>query len=410
MTTASIDSIYLNLHQTGVAIAACARAGRVALVFGPPGIAKTTLARAVTPVVARHLGYNTTSPDDPMYPAIDCVLSNRDAVDIGGYPVTFPDGEVRLQLFGTLRQAEQRPGLLILDELTTCTQAVQGPAMRLVLERYAGENPLHKDTRIVCLANRPDQAPGGIQLTATLINRVIIINCQPTVTEISDYFCAAPAARLDTMVELPSDAVWQARRQQLMATAGVIFTQRPDLLCFDPPPAAISDGESFASPRAWEICCDVISTLPSMSGDDSIVQAIAVGTLGAARAFAFLSILKAREHLPSVDDVIKSPDTALVPDETKMIDDGQGGRKQIGRDVTFAAIPLVIEASRIDSWAAWVYIERLPSEIVAAVAKGITSNIYAPAASPWLARGQRIMLDTVRQLGGLPASQVKKAS
>lgn len=390
----NFGTITLNLHETAIAVAACARAGRVPLVLGPPGIAKTTLVAAVTPMIGKALGY---APGK--YGHAVCVLSNREAVDIGGYPVVLSDDRVEQKLFGTLREAAERPCVLNLDEFLTCSQSVQGPALRLTLERYAGEQPLHRDTRVVCAANPPDQAPGGIQLTAALVNRVVIIHCRPTVQEVAHYFCGRKEASLVTDLDLPDDATWQARRAMFMDTAGVLFEARVDFLCFDPPQASISGGEPFASPRAWEICCDVIAALPPRYADGThpIMQALVFGILGSGTGVSFLSIMRAKNHLPTIAEVLADPVNAKLPDERIMIDTDEG-RKPIGRDVTFAAIPLVIEAARVDTFATWVYVDRLPNEIKAAVAKSMAVFVKSPPGSPWLAKGQQAMLRTIQQL------------
>lgn len=387
----------LTLHETAVAVAACARAGRVPLVIGPPGVGKTSLGRAIAPMVGRAMGYEPGA-----FPAIDCILSNREAVDIGGYPVTLPDGTVEQKLFGTLRYAAENPCCLILDEFTTCPQSVQGPALRLTLEGYAGETPLHEHTRIVCMANPPDQAPGGIQMTAALVNRLVILHCRPSVQEIAAYFCARPESSLVTELDLPDEETWLETRARLMDVAGILFETRPDMLCFDPPQASLADGEPFASPRAWEICCDVLAALPAahLLGTSTVCQALVMGSIGTGAGLSYLGILKARHHLPSVKDLLEKPDRAILPDEDSMIPDPHDPRAKIpvGRDVTFAAIPLVIEAARIDTSAAWVYVGRLPEEIQAAVAKSMTVNVRTPADSKWRDKGREIFIAVTKRL------------
>lgn len=387
----------LSLHQTAVAIAACVRAKYVPLVIGSPGIGKTSLGRAITPVVAKALGYAAKD-----YTLATCILSNRDAPDVGGYPVVRNDDTVTLQLFGSLRDAALHPRLLLLDEFLTCPQAVQGPALRLVLEGVAGETALHPDTRIVAMANQPDHAPGGIQLTAALVNRLVILYCVPRVGEVAAYFCGRPEADLAVDLDLPDDAEQQARKAYYMDVAGILFEARPDLLQFEPPAASVSDGEPFASPRAWEICCSVLAALPEahMQTVSDVTRAIVLGTIGAGAGTAYLTTLRARTHLPTVADVVDTPDTAALPDPSAKVT-VEGRTAPIGRDVIFAAIPLVIEAARIDTWAAWVYAARLPAEITAAVAKSLTATIKTRPGSRWLERGQQTMLKVI---GALAAS------
>lgn len=392
----------LNLHQTAVAVAACARAGHVPLVIGPPGIAKTTLMRAVAPVIGKALGLTD-------YPVDDCILSNRASVDVGGYPVVLHEGsatKVELRLFGTLRDAAERPSLLFLDELTTCSPATQGPALRVVRERVAGEIALHPLTRVVCAANDPEHAPSGIQLTAPLVNRLVVLHCRPDVEEVAMYFCDEPGAALDGAITLPNDELWMQRRGLLRVTAGTLFRTRPDLLVLDAPPDdAIHNGAPFSSPRAWDMCCDVLAALPEGVGHaDPVTRAIVLGTLGEV-GLAFMSLIRARAHLPTVEELLTAPDRCPLPDPTKAVVDVLTGQTvQIGRDAIFAVISLVMEAARQDSFAAWVYIDRVTyPEVKAAVVRALTNRTYVdptrhPAGSPWYRKGQKIMLDAGDEL------------
>lgn len=377
-----MDLPILNLHECVEAIGACVRAGRVPLVIGTPGIAKTSLAKAIAKPLGKALGF-----DD--YQTEFCILSNRESVDVGGYPVVQPDGSVECRPFGSLRRATEEPRLLILDEFLTTPQSVQGPALRLTLERVAGEHPLHDQTRIICLANDPDHAPGGIQMTAALVNRLCILRCAPQVTEVADYFEGHPEASFETIeLDLPDAATWSERRGALMSSLGALFRVKPDLIDHEPPPASVAEGEPFATPRSWEACCESLAALKPVhvATASKVAHAVISGYVGAGKGIAYLGILRARMYLPSIADILQHPDTAKIPDPQATYDG-----KAIGRDINFAAIPLLLEVGRTDCAAAWVYAERLPPEVMAAVAKTLTSNLKIPPNSPWRKKGMEIM-------------------
>ena len=391
----------LTLHQTAVAVAAIVRANHVPLVMGPPGIAKTTLMRALAPLIGRLL-------DLDEYPVEDCILSNRESVDVGGFPVVVPNhhhgATVELQLFGTLRRAAERPSLLFLDELLTCSQSVQGPAMRLVRERVAGEVPLHPLTRIVCASNPAEQAPGGIQLTAPLANRLVILYVRPLVEEIALYFAGDAGAELVGDIALPDDTTWTARRQALRHAVSGALQSQPDLVVLDTPPdASIHNGAPFASPRAWEMCCDCLAALPaSAETDNAITRAIAVGTLGDV-GLTFLKLIRARAFLPTIDEVLTAPDTCPLPDPNRVVTDPiTGEERALGRDASFAVIGLALEAARQDTWATWVYVNRCPAEVRAAVARAMTDKIdtsrHGTKGSPWFKQGQQAMLKNTTEI------------
>jgi len=111
--------------------------------IGPPGIGKS----AIVSDVSAELKL----PFEPL------ILSLCDPTDIGGFPVTSSGKVDRLPL-GVIKRACNEGVMLFLDELSCAAPAVQGAAMRLVYERWAGDIKLHPDTRIVAAMNPPDQA------------------------------------------------------------------------------------------------------------------------------------------------------------------------------------------------------------------------------------------------------------
>jgi ATPase family associated with various cellular activities (AAA) len=388
-------SVTLSLHETAVVVAACARAGRTPLILGSPGVGKTSLVRAVAPMVARALGY-----PEKDYPTICCILSNRNPVDVAGYPMITSDDSVKLEVFGTLKEASTRPCILLLDEFLTSDAAMQGPALRLVLEGYCGETPVHKGTRIVCAANPPEHSPGGMEMSAALTNRVVIINCRPSLEEIAAYFRDDPEKSLDMHLSLPDDAAYQEAKKRYMLTFGVMVEKRPELVCLEPPEASVSQGEPFASPRAWEMCCDVLAALPVgeyTKPASKVFRAVTEGTLGPTTAMAFVSVLRARDHLPSIKEILESPENCALPNENQVITKDNGVQEAIGQDVTFAAIPLILEANRTDSWAALIYAKRLPAEIQMAVSRAICAHSTMPENSKWKDKGQKILLSVAHE-------------
>ena len=149
------------------------------------------------------------------------------------------------------------------------------------------------------------------------------------------------------------------------------------------------------------MCCDVLAALPEGVGHaDPITRAVVLGTLGDV-GMAFMSLIRARAHLPTVEQVLVAPDNCPLPDPEKAVIDTLTGQSvKLGRDAIFAVIGLAMEAARQDSWAVWVYIDRCPyPEVKAAIARALTDRSYVdpkrhPKGSPWYRKGQTIMLDT----------------
>lgn len=389
------DFIRLSLHDTLRAAFATIVAGHVPIIFGGPGVVKTTLARALAPHVGRALGIRGT------YPAEVCILSNRSAVDVGGYPVVSEDRtQVNQILVGSLRTMAEQPCFGILDEFTTTPEDVQGPAMRLVQERYAGEQPLHPNTRLIVLANPPEQTPAGVELAAPLVNRVVVLHTQITAAEFGDYLDDAPSAALDVDLPVLSEDARAAAYTALKKHLSPIIRVRPDMLCTEPPAESVTSGVPFASPRAWTMCLQVLSALPTETVDEAgdIVRAIVFGTLGPVVGMSYLNMAAAKRLLPAVDDIVNDPLNAKLPEEATI--EHRGKPVEI-RDAVFALIPVLLRAAEIDGYATVMYLDRLEvafgaigKEVQNAVISRIIHNTCTPndQGSTWFHQAKWILV------------------
>src|SRR3990167_9254322 len=263
----------LGIEQTKVALRYSIKADQPINLVGPPGVGKS----AIVADVSKEIGLTF----EPL------ILSLCDPTDIGGFPVTYQDREKgrsqvdRLPL-GVIKRACIEPVMLFLDELSCAPPAVQGAAMRLVYERWAGDVKLHVGTRIVAAMNQPDQAAGGWEIALPLLGRMTQIKMRPLIKEIQEYFynlgdVAGPLRALAT---------------DLAAT----LEMAPDLMVIDPPAGAAAIGRAWGAPRAWERALKVCScALEGGELDTSAIFAAALaGNVGEEGAAAYMTIRRVR--------------------------------------------------------------------------------------------------------------------
>lgn len=346
----------LSVADAAEAVAACCRANRVPFLLGSPGIAKSSVVRTISETVGRR--------------CVTMTLTNYDPADIGGLPVKDVDDEgnatVRRVPFKTLRDACKQPVDLFLDEITSIERATEGPTMRLVLEKWAGDDlQLHPGTRIILAGNFSDETPRGRSLTAAMTNRLVILRMMPIIDELFTYFGYGPEKAAEEIRKRASrvysgtEEEWQkARRlewQDFAATALV----KPDLFQTTPPEASKNNGVPWGSPRAWEIGLDAYSALhrsyesgitkqgDKFTGGDLVGYAILAGAVGPVQAGAYLAIRDERKHLPKLDEIVNSPEKAKVPDR---------------KDYELALMGMIPRVVEKDAGAAWIYVSRMRGE------------------------------------------------
>lgn len=353
----------LSFAQAKKALIACVEAKITAVLVGPPGVGKTALIREVAREVNK--------------PCHELLASNCDAVDIAGLPYV-TNGELKRALIKQIKACVDDPGLLFLDELTSVPPSVQAPLMRLLLEHVAGNEHLHEESCVIGAANRPEECPGGIEMSAASINRIVkLVDYIPTVDELRGFY--------------ESVGTEGSRLREEFLDFSATLTVNADLLDMSPPRPSIDAGVPFGSPRAWERglrayahYCDKANIGFNVGKDeDDIGYAILGGAVGEHKASMFLGIRKLRKYLPSIDEIIGDPVKAKVPEQ---------------KDRQIAAVGLLSRVAEKDLWCAWLYTERLLPEISAACARVLMTRQGTPGSSKWFQAGKKAQIDALAKV------------
>lgn len=295
------------------------------LMIGDPGVGKSALAQIVA--------------DRLEMPLEVLIGSTLDATDVGGLPtVSAKDGVKRYPL-QSIRRATKQPVLLFLDEISTSPWPVQAAMLRLVFERWAGDERLHPDTRIILATNPEDQSPGGVPISAPMIGRVAFVRLRPGADEVLNFFLT-----LGDESGTKLDKALREEAKEFAYTAGVI----PDLLQIDIPNECVGGNVPWGSPRSWERAIRLRASLTLAGANhDSKLRATAA-SVGVIQASAYHSIQQIKAHLPSIEEVEKNPETTPLPTE---------------KEHMHGAAILVPYVAERNFWSAWRFAERLPLEM-----------------------------------------------
>lgn len=332
-------------------ITAAIEADLSVMLIGDPGVGKSALAR----LVARNVNL----------PLEVLIGSTLDATDVGGLPVVSEKRGVERFPLASIRRAAAEPVLLLLDEVSCSPWPVQAACLRLVFERWAGDEKLHPFTKIILATNPEEQSPGGVPISAPMMGRVVAFYLRPTADEVRGFF-----SKLGHPEGSAFDRALRREVTEFVYTSAVM----PDLLQIDIPTECVGGNTPWGSPRSWERALVARAIVASRDGSDSIKHLVTAGSVGVTTAAAYKAVLDMRDKLPSVDQIERSPATVALP---------QDKHAQIG------AASLVQHVADRNTWASWVYASRLEKELQATCAQILLKRTDSPKNMPHYEAGSK---------------------
>jgi hypothetical protein len=225
---------------------------RASMLWGTRGVGKSSVVRQV----AEHFNV----------PLIDLRLTTIEPVDIRG--AIYADNEQHKTVWFPpefLPTADQREGILFLDELTAADQRLQISAYSLILDRRVGHYLLPDGWQVVAAGNASFHGAVSHDMGTALADRMFHFNVQTVIDAFLDHAVANDFA------------------PEVMAYLKV----RPDKLD-DTQTQLANDHLIGASPRGWEDISNVIRASISEEAKRVFVQ----GRIGAANAAEFFGVLK----------------------------------------------------------------------------------------------------------------------
>ncbi|MFZ4604418.1 MAG: AAA family ATPase [Caulobacterales bacterium] len=239
-----------------------------AFVWGPPGVGKSA--------IVRHVAGRADLP------VIDLRASLLDPTDLRGIP-TIADGRAVWLPPSFLPRAEDKPGVLFLDEINAAPALVQASLYQLVLDRRVGEYVLPPGWWIVAAGNRQQDRAVTFRMSSALANRFVHVTLEPHVDDWRDW---AIAAGLDPLV-----------------VSFIGF--RPELLSQQPGQEA-----AFATPRSWEMLSDVLKSFGAVDACRDLVA----GIVGEGPGREFLRFAGDATIMDMIGRIVSDPSGAELPD------------------------------------------------------------------------------------------------
>lgn len=300
-----------------------ARVRRPSLFLGPPGIGKT----AGGVLAARHMGLHDVF--------LELGLTVQE--EIGGVPVRDERTGTLMRLpLSPIAKACSEPSLLIIDEVTRADSQRQGAAMTGVNERRWGDYLLHPNSAVVLFGNEPESG-GTHTILDALLNRCGVYRVEAKAEEVRSY-----------LYGLGGDDTLYAQALRRHAQAWAMFSEnRPgELLQLTPPRGFAETGALWASPRAIEQAVQRLASLEAsgLSSTDELALIELQGVVGRPAGVAYMQLQRLTDKCPSAKEIQADPTGARLPSDLESL---------------IAINPVVLEVSRADIDAAWLYTGRL---------------------------------------------------
>ncbi|WP_420236887.1 AAA family ATPase [Telmatobacter bradus] len=232
--------------------------------------------------------------DDLDFDFLDVRAVQLDPVDLRGLP-RIKDDQTEWVPPKFLPTAGK--GILFLDELTSAPQMTQAGCYQLVLDRKLGEYVLPDGWLVIAAGNPASERGVHFSMPRPLRNRFVHLKLE---ADLNDWCKWAVGAGV---------------RPEIIA----FLRFKPDLLHTAD---ATSDANAWPTPRSWEMASNVLRGIANrqkttfLSGASEFEAQLLDGTVGPAAAAELIAFLRLFRQLPSIDEILLSPETAPLPTET----------------------------------------------------------------------------------------------
>lgn len=162
-------------------------------------------------------------------------------------------------------------GLLVFEELNRCATFMQAPCLQLLTARQLNDYVLPADWLPVAVINPDDGNYETSHLDPALLSRFVKINVAPDRNR------------------------WLAWATKSGVHSQVLNYVRCDETVFD---------EAVSNPRAWKMTSDILKANDDQPSSSLVLRRLVAGTVGDARAAAFMRFMHSDEPPLSAEDVL----------------------------------------------------------------------------------------------------------
>lgn len=266
----------------------------VPMLHGSPGVGKSALGY----LIAKE--YNLL--------LIDVRLAQTDPTELNGFPFIFEArgraGYVPMDTFpleGDDLPVDPKTGhrydgwLLFLDEMTSAALMTQSAAYKIVLDRKVGQRPMHHRVAIIAAGNLITDNAVVNEMSTAMQSRLIHIEME---SALPDFLRWAEDNKINPLIT-----------SFLQFKPDALFSFKPDHNDF-----------TYACNRTWEFAHKIMEVTPNLPNGEPDPDRLPLlqGALSDGVGTEFYNFAKRENELPKMYDIINTPETAMVPQESSV--------------------------------------------------------------------------------------------
>lgn len=255
---------------------------RPIMFFGKGGIGKTEAIANIA--MELNIGY------------VDIRLLLYTESDLKGIPFINAENTATIWLQNNVLPNVERDGergILVFDEITSCSKSVRTAAYQLLNERKLGEYSLPEGWSMVCLGNGENDGGNFNGMEANFANRCSVYEIVPS---------------------LESWKEWALKNDVNPFVIGYVSWKHEHLHTLD----ADKDGEIvFASPRSWKAVSDILNHTP-FEKNDQVLYAEILANVGNLVGGLFWGFCEYKDSIIEPTEILAGTATT-IPDEPEVL-------------------------------------------------------------------------------------------
>lgn len=221
---------------------------------------------------------------------IDIRLLLYSETDLKGIPYPSVDHKRTIWLQNDILPTAERDGekgILVFDEITSCSRSVRTAAYQLLNERRLGEYVLPDGWMIVCLGNGEEDGGDYQGMEGNFVNRCSVFNVVP---------------------DVEAWKMWAHNHNVNPLVTGYVSWKPADLHSYNP------DSETeiaFASPRSWTAVSNILN-VNEFSVDDTVMCSRIQSNLGTRVGQQFIAFCKFKDKTVDPNRIICNGEKPVI--------------------------------------------------------------------------------------------------